>query len=305
LRRLTHGKSGALSAMADMQDADTDAAGAAPPLPASDAPKKKSRWGGSAVEAVDAAAGVPGKKKSRWGGTAEPDVAAAAALPAADPREVALLQTRLTDISKRLMDPGLEDDRPAGERSPSPDPEYDDRGRRTNTRAVRYRLKLQRQRQEVVDKLVKLDPKFAIFNVKAPVLGADGRPDRHPYKHKVMMPTDNPEYNYKGVVIGPRGINQKRLEQELACRISVRGKGSSKNLQKDGQGPLHVLIEADSQEKLDRAIPEVEKLMIPVSAEEKARQLREVAIINGTYRDEACASAGSRGIGCQSARSGT
>ena len=34
--------------------------------------------------------------------------------------------------------------------------------------------------------------------------------------------------NYVGLLIGPKGTNQKRLEQESGCKILVRGKGTQK-----------------------------------------------------------------------------
>jgi len=41
---------------------------------------------------------------------------------------------------------------------------------------------------------------------------------------KVYIPVEeHPDYNFMGAIIGPRGMNQKRLEQETGCRISVRG----------------------------------------------------------------------------------
>ena len=91
------------------------------------------------------------------------------------------------------------------------------------------------------------------------------------------------------MIIGPRGQNQQRLEKETGCHISVRGKGA--RLKRPGQAPmpdedepLHVYICADSEEKLAKGVAEVEKLLVPMSEEERRRQLRAVMIINGTWR---------------------
>lgn len=56
--------------------------------------------------------------------------------------------------------------------------------------------------------------------------------DQTKIKRKIYMPKTN-KFNYTGLIIGPKGSNQKRLEDETGCKILVRGKGS----QKDGQPP--------------------------------------------------------------------
>jgi len=36
----------------------------------------------------------------------------------------------------------------------------------------------------------------------------------------------NTGVNYIGMLIGPKGLYQKRLEEESGCKILIRGKGS-------------------------------------------------------------------------------
>ena len=60
-----------------------------------------------------------------------------------------------------------------------------------------------------------------------------------------------------GLVIGPRGNTQKRLQMETGARIAVRGRGSEKEGAKakfsEGQDDdLHVHICADTIEKVDK-----------------------------------------------------
>lgn len=43
---------------------------------------------------------------------------------------------------------------------------------------------------------------------------------------------EHPGYNFIGLIIGPRGNTQKRLERETGTKIAIRGKGSVK----DGKG---------------------------------------------------------------------
>ncbi|XP_054716354.1 LOW QUALITY PROTEIN: protein held out wings-like [Uloborus diversus] len=122
---------------------------------------------------------------------------------------------------------------------------------------------------------------------------------------KVYVPVkDHPDYNFVGRILGPRGMTAKQLEQETGCKIMVRGKGSMRDKKKEEQNrgkpnwehlndELHVLITVEdsrnrAQVKLQRATEEIRKLLVPVTEGEdelKKRQLMELAIINGTYRD--------------------
>jgi protein quaking len=121
---------------------------------------------------------------------------------------------------------------------------------------------------------------------------------------KVYVPLkDHPDFNFVGRILGPRGMTTKQLEQETGCKIMVRGKGSMRDKKKEEQNrgkpnwehlndELHVLITVEDTEnranmKMQRAIDEVKKLLIVSEGEDelKKRQLMELAIINGTYRD--------------------
>lgn len=46
-------------------------------------------------------------------------------------------------------------------------------------------------------------------------------------KKKIYIPQDT-GVNYIGMIIGPKGLYQKRLEEETNCKILIRGKGSQK-----------------------------------------------------------------------------
>jgi hypothetical protein len=63
-----------------------------------------------------------------------------------------------------------------------------------------------------------------------------------------------PNYNFIGLVIGPRGVTQKAMEKESGAKIVIRGRGSSKEGAKnrsdgglDDEDQLHVLITVISQ----------------------------------------------------------
>lgn len=49
--------------------------------------------------------------------------------------------------------------------------------------------------------------------------------DASKIKKKIYLPK-NTGVNYIGMLIGPKGLYQKRLEEESGCKILIRGKGS-------------------------------------------------------------------------------
>ncbi|KAM7263124.1 hypothetical protein ACFE04_000807 [Oxalis oulophora] len=131
-----------------------------------------------------------------------------------------------------------------------------------------------------------------------------------------------PIYNFVGRILGPRGNSLKRVEAVTQCRVYIRGKGSVKDTLKrwsqvlrrivvgadiaqeeklkDKPGyehlnePLHVLVEAEFPEdmintRLDQAITILESLLKPVDESldhYKKQQLIELAMLNGTLREE-------------------
>uniref|UniRef100_A0A7N0V282 Branchpoint-bridging protein n=1 Tax=Kalanchoe fedtschenkoi TaxID=63787 RepID=A0A7N0V282_KALFE len=279
--------------------------------------KRRSRWDPpSADDSNGGEAGGGGRKrKSRW---SEEEPKPLIQLPdfmkdfagggiEFDP-EIQALNSRLLEIS-RMLQSGLPlDDRPEGARSPSPEPIYDNLGIRINTREYRARERLNRERQEIISQIIKRNPAF-----KPP---ADYRPPKLQKKLYIPM-KEYPGYNFIGLIIGPRGNTQKRMEKETGAKIVIRGKGSVKEgrlQQKRDLKPdpgenedLHVLVEADTKEALEAAAGMVEKLLQPVDEvlnEHKRQQLRELAALNGTIRDEEycrlCGEPGHRQFACPS-----
>ncbi|CAF0957567.1 unnamed protein product [Adineta steineri] len=122
---------------------------------------------------------------------------------------------------------------------------------------------------------------------------------------KVAIPiAQHPEFNFVGRILGPRGMTSKQLEAETDCKIMIRGRGSMRDKQKEDMyrgkpnwehldEDLHVLIQCEDYEnraavKVRRAREEIEKLLIPaINGDDyiKKKQLTELAIINGTYRE--------------------
>lgn len=94
---------------------------------------------------------------------------------------------------------------------------------------------------------------FPALSFNAPI--GSGRGDSSQLRRKLYLPQDG--VNYIGLLIGPRGMFQKKLEGESGCKILIRGKGS----QKEGQPPQpdddddqHVLIMGDTQESVELAV---------------------------------------------------
>eukprot|EP01034_Spumella_vulgaris_P024654 gene24654-31022_t len=97
------------------------------------------------------------------------------------------------------------------------------------------------------------------------------------------------------------------MELETGCKISIRGKGSAKDGSKgrltknaDEDDELHCHITGDFEDKVEMAAKMVEALLLPMNEGalnvHKEKQLRELALINGTLReDEYCPVCGEKG----------
>lgn len=97
------------------------------------------------------------------------------------------------------------------------------------------------------------------------------------YKELYVPVKEYPTYNFFGLIIGPKGNTQKRMEMETGAKIRLRGTGSLKTANKSDVADLRVYIEASSQKSLDAA---VEKLLIPVEEgmnDHKRAQLQELS----------------------------
>ena len=100
------------------------------------------------------------------------------------------------------------------------------------------------------------------------VAGEDG--DDNKIRRKIYIPV-NTGVNYIGLLIGPRGLYQKRLEEESGCKILIRGKGSQKQGPASGSGtaPIpgeeedeqHVLIIGDDVDSVRKAETTVERVI--------------------------------------------
>ncbi|KAJ6887470.1 KH domain-containing protein [Populus alba x Populus x berolinensis] len=130
---------------------------------------------------------------------------------------------------------------------------------------------------------------------------------------RVDIPVDKyPNYNFVGRLLGPRGNSLKRVEASTDCRVLIRGRGSIKDPAKEEMmrgkpgyehlnEPLHILVEGELpveivDARLMQAREILEDLLKPVDESQdyyKKQQLRELAMINGTLREEGSPMSGS------------
>ncbi|XP_058113019.1 KH domain-containing protein At5g56140-like isoform X2 [Magnolia sinica] len=130
---------------------------------------------------------------------------------------------------------------------------------------------------------------------------------------RVDIPVDKyPTYNFVGRLLGPRGNSLKRVEASTECRVLIRGRGSIKDptqeeMMRGKPGyehlnePLHILVEAELpveivDSRLIQAREILEDLLKPVDESQdffKKQQLRELALLNGTLREEGLHMSGS------------
>ncbi|KAJ2159349.1 hypothetical protein GGF46_003096 [Coemansia sp. RSA 552] len=241
------------------------------------------------------------RRRNRWGAK-DTTMAASAALTSGMSKEqvekyAAVL--RIDEITRRLRTGDVVP--PDGQRSPSPPPTYNSEGKRTNTREHRYRRRLEEERMRLVEEQLRRDPGY-----RPP---ADYR-RRSRFSEKVFIPVDeNPGLNFIGLLIGPRGNTLKQIESDSGTKISIRGRGSIKEGKRrdDAHIPgadedLHCHIVADSEEKVRKGVRIVREIIKKACVTPEGRndlkrsQLRELAALNGTLRDDegqACTNCGS------------
>ncbi|XP_071965558.1 uncharacterized protein [Antedon mediterranea] len=236
------------------------------------------------------------KRRSRWGGE-ESKTNLSSALPpnlTKDQEQQVLLHIQIEEYSRKLRTGDLGIPANPEDRSPSPEPIYNNEGKRLNTREYRMRKRLEEERHMLIQDAFLLNPEY-----KPP---ADYKPPVQRVSDRVMIPQDqHPDINFVGLLIGPRGNTLKQLEKDTTTKIMIRGKGSVKEGKvgrKDGQPlpgedePLHALVTANNAESVKIAVDKIQDIIkqgieTPEGQNDLRRmQLRELARLNGTLRDE-------------------
>ena len=98
-------------------------------------------------------------------------------------------------------------------------------------------------------------------------------------KKKLYIPTSMEfgDIDFRKLLIGPRGMTQKKMEERTGAKILIRGRGSQKDggsaygRDEEDDDDLHVLVEGDP-EAVERAASELELIM---SSPDEAMRLKE------------------------------
>ena len=192
--------------------------------------------------------------------------------------------------------------RRSASRSPSPEPVYGRDGARVNTRAARAARKCDTARAEALELIARLCASSSSVSFRFPESYAPPRKTR-----KIFVPAaTHPGYNFFGLIVGPRGNTQKQMQREFGVKIVIRGAGSEKKSVLENvssradasEEPMHVLVTGDDDASVDAAAAAVARLLEPLRDEEnehKRAQLRELAVLNGTLREDGGALVGARG----------
>ncbi|EGD72037.1 splicing factor SF1 [Salpingoeca rosetta] len=233
------------------------------------------------------------KRRSRWGNQPAPTITPLlpTTLPPGLTKEQEkqfLTQVRIDELTTKIRNKYVPEDR-----SPSPEPVYNQQGQRLNTAEIRYRQKYEKERHDLIQEMMKLKPSY-----RPPM---DYKPPDNKLTDRVIVPQEKyPDINFMGLLIGPRGHTLKKLERETGAKIMIRGKGTVKAGKagarpsaNDFEGePMFALIQATDAQKLRKAVATIEEVIkmaieTPEGQNElKRMQLRELALLNGTLRDD-------------------
>eukprot|EP00442_Polarella_glacialis_P053025 CAMPEP_0115115060 /NCGR_PEP_ID=MMETSP0227-20121206/42445_1 /TAXON_ID=89957 /ORGANISM="Polarella glacialis, Strain CCMP 1383" /LENGTH=570 /DNA_ID=CAMNT_0002515615 /DNA_START=55 /DNA_END=1764 /DNA_ORIENTATION=+ len=210
-----------------------------------------------------------------------------------------LREQRLEDLHRKIQGHELEDVDP-DIRAPSPPPVYDKAGNRLNTRDVRIRKAMTAEYNRLI--------RYMIKHVEGYLPPVDWKPAK--LMKKIIIPIEKfPQAPFMGVIIGPRGVNHKRLQDTTGCKIFIRGRDIGDKWQTDEEAamPQHVHIEGETEDQILHAERLIEPLLNPESPEfEYARThgMQQLAMVNGFSLNKAeqrcgiCGALGHLGFEC-------
>merc|ERR1719228_2794773 len=122
-------------------------------------------------------------------------------------QEIYILQLQIREATMKLGLPNLGIPPDKKDRSPSPEPIYNNRGVRMNTRYERTKTRLINLRNTAITQLMVVDPSYkppAIFAYKNSAL-----------EDKIEIPQEQyPQYNFMGLILGPRGHFLDRMKEK-------------------------------------------------------------------------------------------
>jgi splicing factor 1 len=122
------------------------------------------------IDSRDSDANEPRRKRkraSRWGDGADTEKTVIPGMPTVLPTNLTqeqekayITQLRIEELTRMLRTGDLGISKNQEDRSPSPEPIYDNNGKRLNTREVRTRAKLESERHKHIVEMLKLNPEY-------------------------------------------------------------------------------------------------------------------------------------------------
>eukprot|EP01063_Lacrimia_lanifica_P020235 TRINITY_DN27565_c0_g1_i1.p2 TRINITY_DN27565_c0_g1~~TRINITY_DN27565_c0_g1_i1.p2 ORF type:complete len:303 (+),score=111.30 TRINITY_DN27565_c0_g1_i1:60-968(+) len=165
-------------------------------------------------------------------------------------------------------------------------PTYNAKGERVNTPQMQFKEKRTKLLNGILALSSKLNQKQA---------ATDTRIVKKIYFTKEQMAS-----RAYGAILGARGRTHQELEKSTGCKISLMGRGISdqlKNKSGPGGGEMrageddtpHCHITAPDEESLRKCVERVEFIISdrPEAVEFRNEKRKEVAILNGTFREDA------------------
>ena len=204
-----------------------------------------------------------------------------------------LRKKKLAEIEKKIstgnfIDEEVDNDKDL--RTPSPEPIYDPKsGQRLNTRELRNKEKFLKQKNLLITELIQYDDEYK------PPQGY-----KPPKKtHKIYIP-NNEKYNFTRYILGPKGENLKKLQSKSNCKITIRGEGggwtsNNQNNQNRPKESLHLLIESENDETLQKGINLILPYLDENSQEYKAAKMALITQINVNNNEWSCEICGEKG----------
>jgi far upstream element-binding protein len=107
-------------------------------------------------------------------------------------------------------------------------------------------------------------------------------------KRKKIFVPQNPEVNYLGLLLGPRGSTHRELSDSTGAKIFIRGQGSRRDMAGEAQigddEALHVVVEGNL-DAIDKATAKINDLLYNTDAamKLKGQQLTDLAAASGNH----------------------
>ncbi|KAI4345347.1 hypothetical protein L6164_012478 [Bauhinia variegata] len=210
------------------------------------------------------------QRKTKWGPDLTQDVAVRKGRALA-------LQIRVDQITQQLksgkLSTGNTQDSPLVDENPDP---------RCSIPQIDIKSEsLQLEMREAIGEILKLDPSYQPPPGFKPLLK----------EASVPLPVkEYPGYNFICLIYGPEGDNQKRLEKETGARVQVQGTKADTGEKveiKPGNSlqctyeNMHVLVSADTFEKVDAAVSIIELLLTSVTGNLAAASTPHTSVSGG------------------------